>query len=141
MLLRIIFQIYCHILGGILSSANTGRTCIRIRANAGTFLANYLCIGVVPRGISEKTNGRGKLRGGKTYHKAPSQKRFLTPPPVMIRFPPAPPLLAPCHFPYRKRAQSPRRIPFSEASKTVFGGGTLWYVPPPKSHDTFCPRK
>ena len=32
------------------------------------------------------------------------------------------------------------QIPFSGASKTGFGGGTLEYVPPPpKSHDTFSP--
>ena len=48
----------------------------------------------------------------------------------MIRSPP--PLFTPCHFPQRKRAQT-RRIPFSEASETGFGGGTLWYVFAPQN--------
>ena len=37
--------------------------------------------------IGEKQRGGGKVRGGKSYHKPPPQKRFWTPP-LMIRFPP-----------------------------------------------------
>ena len=87
--------------------------------------------------LQRKTKG-GNSGEGKKNHKTPPQKRFWTRPP-MIRFPL--PLFTPCSFLWRKRAQT-RRIPFSEASKTGFGGGTLCYVSPPpppqNSHDTFC---
>ena len=80
----------------------------------------------------EKQRGVENSGEGKTYHKTPSQKMFWTPPPPpMIRFAP-PRLFSPCCCPYRKPAQT-RQIPLSEASKTGFGGRTLWYVfPPPK---------
>ena len=42
------------------------------------------------------------------------------PPPLWYVSPPC--LFTPCHFPWRKQAQT-SRIPFSEASKAGFGGG------------------
>ena len=65
---------------------------------------------------------------GKTYHKSPPQKRFWTPP-LMIRFPP--PLCSRNVILLRGNGHRPEKIPLSEASKTGFGGGALWYVPPP----------
>ena len=64
----------------------------------------------------EQQRGVEKSGEGKTYHKTPPQNGFGTPPPRMIRPPPR--LFTPCHFPWRKRAQT-RPIPLSEASKRV----------------------
>ena len=77
-----------------------------------------------------KTKGVENSGEGKTYHKTPPQKRFWTPPPPMIRF--APHLFAPCHFHWRKRAQT-RQIPLSEASKSGLEGALYSTFPPPQN--------
>ena len=79
-----------------------------------------------------KAKRGGKLRGGGKHTINPLPKNgFGPPPPPMIRFPR--PLCSRNVILLRKRAQT-RQIPLSEASKTGFGGGALWYVfpPPPK---------
>ena len=90
-------------------------------------------LGICPKFVlifSEKNKGGWKTQGsGKHTIKPPSQKRFWNPPP-MIRFPP-PVCFRPVVF-LRGNRQT-RQIPFSEASKTGFGGRTLWYVFPPEN--------
>ena len=75
-----------------------------------------------------ETKGGGTQGRGKHTIK-PLPKNGFGPPPTYDTFPP-PPLFTPCHSHLRKRAQT-GQIPFSEASKTGFGGGTLRYVSPP----------
>ena len=70
-----------------------------------------------PKGNSfnQRKQRGGNSGEGKTYHKAPPQKRF------MIRFPP--PFVHAMSFSLEgKRAQT-RQIPLSETSKTGFGWG------------------
>ena len=75
---------------------------------------------------SEKNKGGRKLRGRAKHTIKLFPKNGFGPPPPMIC---SPPLFV---HAYRKRAQT-RRIPFSDASKTGFRGGTL----APKSHEMF----
>ena len=50
----------------------------------------------------------------------------------MLRFPPPPPFVFALLFSLEEPAQT-RQIPLSEASKTAFGGRTLWYVFSPQN--------
>ena len=59
---------------------------------------------------SSQRKTRGELRGGKTYHKAPSQKRFG--PPTCDTIPP-PPFVHAMSFSLEEQT---RQIPLSEAS-------------------------
>ena len=102
----------------------------------GSKLAYNLCVffffsALIISNFRENKRGWKTQRRGKHTIK-PLPKNGFGPPPPMIRF-------FALLFPQRKPAQT-RQIPLSEASKTGFGGGTLWYVfHPQKSHDTFCP--
>ena len=75
---------------------------------------------------------RGKLRGGENRPQNPSPKRAFHRP-TCDTFPPPPAVCSSPVISLEERAQT-RQIPLSEASKTCdFGGGTLWYIPPPPS--------
>ena len=73
-----------------------------------------------------KTKGCGNSGDGKTYHKALPPKRFWTP---HLRYDPPPPVHT-LSFSLEGTGTD-QTNPFSEASKTGFGGRTQKYVPPP----------
>ena len=84
-------------------------------------------------GVSKKTVFRVRrlfgeclVGGGKRTIKPLPKKQFWTRHYSTIS---PPPLLMPCHFPWREQTQT-RPIPLSEPSKT-FGGCALQYVSPP----------
>ena len=76
-----------------------------------------------------KTKGGGNSGEGKTYHKAPPQKRFWTPP-LMIRFPP-PPCSRPVIF-LRGNGHRPDESHFLRPPKLVLEGALYGTFSPPK---------
>ena len=90
--------------------------------------------------FSEKQRGGENSGEGKTYHKSAPQKRFWTPP-LMVRFPPPPPLCSRNVILLRGNGHRPDKSHFLRPPKLVLEGvlyGTF-PPPPPKSHDTFPP--
>ena len=87
--------------------------------------------------MSEKNKGGGeKLRGGETYHKAPPQKRFWTPP-LMIPFPP--PFVHAMSFSLQEMGRDQTNPTFGGLQNWVWRGHVMIRFPSPKSQDTFCP--
>ena len=89
--------------------------------------------------IQRKTKGGGKLGGGETYHKTPSQKRFWTPPPPpMTRFP------APvCFHPVvvlRGNRHRPGKSHFLRPRKLVLEAALYATFSPPKIARHVLPR-
>ena len=84
-----------------------------------------------------KTKGGGKLRGGETYNKTPPQKRFWTPPPHMIRFPP--PFVHAMSFSLEGTGTDQTNPTFGALQDRFLEGTLYGTFSPPQNHDTFCP--
>ena len=79
---------------------------------------------------TEKQRGGGKLRGGENIPWIPSPKNGFGPPHLWYDLPP--PFVHAMSFSLEETGADQTKS-LSEASKTGFWGGALWYVSPPKN--------
>ena len=94
------------------------------------------CVKVCPllggKFVRERQRGVENSGEGKTYHKAPPQKRFWTPPPTYDT--PSPLFV---HALRSGNGHRPHQSHFVRPPKLVLEGALYSMFPPPKSHDTF----